>query len=173
MGLVYCLSIFQGYIYSWNIFAHVFYCSILLDVVKCPHIVLFVREILVHVIFFTSTTFNWWYFPFSQGVLPLGFILSRIIFILCIRNVSVERRFESLASLIRFILLLILPRLLQRLFSISLIIQVLILSNGLCQSSGIIILDIIFIVLVLSDPCGYRWPPIFSNWLKTVFWQFW
>jgi hypothetical protein len=20
---------------------------------------------------------------------------------------------------------------------------------------------------------GYRWPPTFSNWLKTVFWQFW
>jgi hypothetical protein len=23
------------------------------------------------------------------------------------------------------------------------------------------------------DPGGYRWPPTFSNWLKTVFWQFW
>jgi hypothetical protein len=24
-----------------------------------------------------------------------------------------------------------------------------------------------------SDPGGYRWPPTFSDWLKTVFWQFW
>jgi hypothetical protein len=23
------------------------------------------------------------------------------------------------------------------------------------------------------DPGGYRWPPTFSDWLKTVFWQFW
>ena len=22
-------------------------------------------------------------------------------------------------------------------------------------------------------PGGYRWPPTFSNWLKTIFWQFW
>jgi hypothetical protein len=26
---------------------------------------------------------------------------------------------------------------------------------------------------VAHDPDGYRWPPTFSNWLKTVFWQFW
>jgi hypothetical protein len=25
----------------------------------------------------------------------------------------------------------------------------------------------------LYDPGGYRWPPTFSDWLKTVFWQFW
>jgi hypothetical protein len=24
-----------------------------------------------------------------------------------------------------------------------------------------------------NDLGGYRWPPTFSNWLKTVFWQFW
>jgi hypothetical protein len=24
-----------------------------------------------------------------------------------------------------------------------------------------------------TDPGGYRWPPTFSDWLKTVFWQFW
>jgi hypothetical protein len=24
-----------------------------------------------------------------------------------------------------------------------------------------------------NDPGGYRWPPTFSDWLKTVFWQFW
>jgi hypothetical protein len=23
------------------------------------------------------------------------------------------------------------------------------------------------------DPGGYRWPPTFSIWLKTIFWQFW
>jgi hypothetical protein len=23
------------------------------------------------------------------------------------------------------------------------------------------------------DPGGYRWPPTFSKWLKTGFWQFW
>jgi hypothetical protein len=23
------------------------------------------------------------------------------------------------------------------------------------------------------DPGGYRWPPTFSKWLKTVFWPFW
>ena len=23
------------------------------------------------------------------------------------------------------------------------------------------------------DPGGYRWPPTFSKWLKTAFWQFW
>jgi hypothetical protein len=23
------------------------------------------------------------------------------------------------------------------------------------------------------DPGGYRWPPKFFDWLKTVFWQFW
>jgi hypothetical protein len=23
------------------------------------------------------------------------------------------------------------------------------------------------------DPGGYRWPPTFSNWPKTCFWQFW
>ena len=23
-----------------------------------------------------------------------------------------------------------------------------------------------------TDPGGYRWPPTFSNWLKTIFWQF-
>jgi len=23
------------------------------------------------------------------------------------------------------------------------------------------------------DPGGYRWLPTFSNWLKTIFWQFW
>jgi hypothetical protein len=23
------------------------------------------------------------------------------------------------------------------------------------------------------DLGGYRWPPTFSNWLKTIFWQFW
>jgi hypothetical protein len=22
------------------------------------------------------------------------------------------------------------------------------------------------------DPGGYRWPPTYSNWLKTIFWQF-
>jgi hypothetical protein len=27
--------------------------------------------------------------------------------------------------------------------------------------------------LKFYDPGGYRWPPTFSNWLKTVFWQFW
>jgi hypothetical protein len=25
----------------------------------------------------------------------------------------------------------------------------------------------------LFDPGGYRWPPTFSNWPKTCFWQFW
>jgi hypothetical protein len=24
-----------------------------------------------------------------------------------------------------------------------------------------------------NDPGGYRWPPTFSNSLKTIFWQFW
>jgi hypothetical protein len=24
-----------------------------------------------------------------------------------------------------------------------------------------------------NDPGGYRWPPTFFDWLKTVFWQFW
>jgi hypothetical protein len=24
-----------------------------------------------------------------------------------------------------------------------------------------------------SDPGGYRWPPTFSDWVKTIFWQFW
>jgi hypothetical protein len=24
-----------------------------------------------------------------------------------------------------------------------------------------------------GDPGGYRWPPTFSKWLKTVFWPFW
>jgi hypothetical protein len=24
-----------------------------------------------------------------------------------------------------------------------------------------------------NDPGGYRWPPTFSNWPKTCFWQFW
>jgi hypothetical protein len=24
-----------------------------------------------------------------------------------------------------------------------------------------------------GDPGGYRWPPTFFDWLKTVFWQFW
>jgi hypothetical protein len=24
-----------------------------------------------------------------------------------------------------------------------------------------------------NDAGGYEWPPTFSNWLKTVFWQFW
>jgi hypothetical protein len=23
------------------------------------------------------------------------------------------------------------------------------------------------------DPGGYQWPPTFSDWLKTVFWQIW
>jgi hypothetical protein len=23
-----------------------------------------------------------------------------------------------------------------------------------------------------DDPGGYQWPPTFSNWLKTTFWQF-
>ena len=27
--------------------------------------------------------------------------------------------------------------------------------------------------LYLYDPDGYRWPPTFSNWLKTIFRQFW
>jgi hypothetical protein len=27
--------------------------------------------------------------------------------------------------------------------------------------------------LEVSDPGGYRWPPTFSDWLKTDFWQFW
>jgi hypothetical protein len=27
--------------------------------------------------------------------------------------------------------------------------------------------------LWLRDPGGYQWPPTFSDWLKTVFWQFW
>jgi hypothetical protein len=26
---------------------------------------------------------------------------------------------------------------------------------------------------IIIDPGGYRWPPTFSDWLKTVFWQFW
>jgi hypothetical protein len=30
-----------------------------------------------------------------------------------------------------------------------------------------------FIVPLDLDPGGYRWPPTFSKWLKTVFWQFW
>jgi hypothetical protein len=25
----------------------------------------------------------------------------------------------------------------------------------------------------VNDPGGYRWPPTFSKWLKTVFWPFW
>jgi hypothetical protein len=28
-------------------------------------------------------------------------------------------------------------------------------------------------ISVITDPSGYRWPPTFSNWLKTTFWQFW
>jgi hypothetical protein len=28
-------------------------------------------------------------------------------------------------------------------------------------------------VYYVSDPGGYGWPPTFSDWLKTVFWQFW
>jgi hypothetical protein len=28
-------------------------------------------------------------------------------------------------------------------------------------------------VVLFLDPGGYRWPPTFSDWLKTVFWQFW
>jgi hypothetical protein len=24
----------------------------------------------------------------------------------------------------------------------------------------------------IIDPGGYRWPPTYSNWLKTIFWQF-
>jgi hypothetical protein len=24
-----------------------------------------------------------------------------------------------------------------------------------------------------GDPGGYQWPPTFSNYLKTIFWQFW
>jgi hypothetical protein len=25
------------------------------------------------------------------------------------------------------------------------------------------------VIYYLSDPCGYRWPPTSSNWLKTIF----
>jgi hypothetical protein len=28
------------------------------------------------------------------------------------------------------------------------------------------------ILYVPGDPIRYRWPPISSNWLKTIFWQF-
>jgi hypothetical protein len=30
-----------------------------------------------------------------------------------------------------------------------------------------------FKVYQMNDPGGYRWPPTFSNWLKTIFWQIW
>jgi hypothetical protein len=25
----------------------------------------------------------------------------------------------------------------------------------------------------IPDLGGYRWPPTFSDWLKSIFWQFW
>jgi hypothetical protein len=122
-----------------------FYCGSFLDVVNGLHFISFVREILVHMVFFASPTLNWWYSCFSQGVFFLGFLLSRLILLICIWNILIERRFESLPSLIRILLLLILPRLLQIFFVLSLLIQVRIFPNGFCQSYRLIILNIFLI----------------------------
>jgi predicted ferric reductase len=103
------------------------------------------REILVHVLLFTSPTFDWWYSPFSQEVLFLGFILSRLILLICARIVAIERSFGSLPTLIIFFLLLILLRFMERFSTLALLIHVLNFYNCLCQSFGFIILNFIFI----------------------------
>jgi hypothetical protein len=84
-------------------------------------------------------------FPFPKGVLSLGLIFSRLILLIFIRDSFVEGRFESFPSLIRFIFLLILPILVQIFSSLSFLIQVFSLPDGLCQSGGFIILYIFFI----------------------------
>ena len=71
--------------------------------------------------------------------------LSMSILLICIRTIFVERRFESLPSLIIFIPLLILPIFLQIFSTLALLIKILSLSNGLSQSFGLIILNLIFI----------------------------
>jgi hypothetical protein len=145
IGLVFCLSIFKGYICSWNISSHVFYCSSLLDVLHNLDFISSMREILVYVVLFASPTLDWCSSPFSQGVFFLGLLLSRPILLIFIRVFSIERRFESFPSLIKFLLLLIPPILLQILSSLSLLVQVLILSNGFCQSSRLIKLKLFLI----------------------------
>jgi len=116
-----------------------------LDVVHGIHFISSEREILVHVVFFASPTLYWWSSPFSQVVFILGFLLSRLILLIFITIVSIERRFESFPSMIRILVLLILPRIFQIVFSLSLIVHVLIHSNGFCQISRLIILNLLFI----------------------------
>jgi hypothetical protein len=106
---------------------------------------LYVREILVQVIFFASPTLDLWYYPFSHGEFSLGFILSILVRLIFIWAISIERRFESFLSLIILLLLLILPIFLQRLSSLSFLIQVLSLPNGLSQIPRFIILNLLFI----------------------------
>jgi hypothetical protein len=135
IGLVFVLLIFLGCIYSWNTFSHVFYYRGFLDVVHSLHFISSVREILVHVVFFTSPTLDWWSSPFSLGVFFIGFILIQLILLIFIRLVSLERRLESLYSLTGILPLLIPPIFLQLFSTLALFIHVFSLSNGLCQIS--------------------------------------
>jgi len=103
------------------------------------------RETLVLVAFFASPTLDWWPSPFSKGVLFLRLLLGRLILLICIWTTSIERRFEFLPYLIKILLHLILPRLFQIYSALSLLIQVLVLSNVFCQRSRIIILNLFFV----------------------------
>jgi hypothetical protein len=109
------------------------------------HSVLSVWAILVQVIFLASPTSDWWYSPFSQGIFLLGIPLSILILMISIRLIPIEGRFESFPPLIRLHILLVLPRFLQGFSSLSFLIHVFILPNGLSQGIGFIILDLFLI----------------------------
>ena len=79
IGLLFCLSIFEGCIYCVHV---LYYCS-RLDVVHNLFLISFVRNILVLVILFTPPTLDSWYSSFSQGVFLPRFIFSNLLLLIC------------------------------------------------------------------------------------------
>jgi hypothetical protein len=119
------------------------------------------------VIFLTSPTLDWRSSHFSQVFFSLGFILSILAGMIFIWDISIERRFESFLSLVIILLLLILPIFLHGYSSLPFLIHVLSLPNGLSQSLGFIILNILFIKGWKSTqkPCVFT----FSSFIKPTY----
>jgi hypothetical protein len=104
-----------------------------------------VWEILVQVIFLASLALDWWSSPFSQGIFLLEISLSILILMISIRLIPIEGRFESFPPLIGLHIFLVLPRFLQILSYLALLIHVFSLPDGFIQGIGLIILDLFLI----------------------------
>lgn len=167
-GLMFYMSIFQGCIYPWNIFAHIFNCSGFLKVVNNPHFVLFMREISIRMLSFTSPTFDQWSWSFAWRFCHLWLTLSCVDLLIYIRIAPKRRRrFETFHPLFHCFLLLILPRLMECFSTFTLLIQILSLPYVLFQSLWLIKLD--FLLLNDGSPLKNLCIFTFSSLIKPTY----